>query len=306
MFGDYITVTTGWDWSKTFYCTEERDKAMLLKNNDKKADEAESAKSSVAEELSNDETIAKNKEERELLKTILNSIMPDAGENVLTMQMYASGLDGIAYQLIHFLNGQGGNGKSLLLMLMKAVLGDYYYQAPSGMTNELQKPNSASPDLFNCMNKRWINFTEVKGTVNVGVIRNLTGGGEFQGRLLNQNPTTFKMIATFSMEFNNAPELDGKPQQSDYRRAVYHSYMTNFVDKNKNLEKIGKTINGRRYLEANLEYVQPQFIVRTRQFWFDWLSEIYRSHAKEATGMSFTIPTSVLNATDSFLNEGRA
>jgi hypothetical protein len=49
----------------------------------------------------------------------------------------------------------------------------------------------------------------------------------------------FKLNATFSMEFNNEPDLSGKPQQSDYRRCINQKYRSIFTDHE---TKIGKTL----------------------------------------------------------------
>lgn len=267
-FDDYLTTTCGWDYLKIDYEKEEHQK--------------------------NKETLCK----------IIEDIEVDKEIRLLKLQVLASGLDGNAYQYINNFVGVGGNGKSLLLGMLEITLGaDYYYQAPAGMTKEISKPNSASPDLFNMMFKRWVNFTEVKGMISVGVIRTLTGGGTFQGRLLHSNPISFKLNATISMEFNNPPEFDGKPQQSDYRRCLLHRFKTNFADKVKYPDKIGKTINGVVWKEGKPEYEQEAFRIKMRPYFFDLLSGIYRTYAVKERGVVFTIPKSVIDETEKFIND---
>lgn len=266
-FDDYLTTTCGWDYIPLDY------------------------------------ELPEHQANKELLATIIEDIEPNKELQLLKLQVLASGLDGINYQYIHSFVGVGGNGKSLLLGLLQMALGaDYYYQAPTGMTKELSKPNNASPDLYNMMFKRWINYTEVKGSIGVGVLRTLTGGGEFQGRLLHSNPITFRLQATNSMEFNNAPEFDGKPQQSDYRRALLHRFNTNFADSNKYPERIGKVINGVYWKEANSEYTQPAFLVKMRPYFFDLLSGVYSTFATAEKGIIYTIPQSVREETERFID----
>lgn len=267
-FDDYLTTSCGWDFEAIDYSIQE--------HQDNKA----------------------------LLGKIIEDIDEQVEERLFKLQTLASGLDGRGYQLLHYWVGSGGNGKSLLLALLKFVLGnDFYYQAPTGLTKELSRPNNASPDAYKLMFKRWCNFTEVKGTISLGVLRTLTGGGDFHARLLNQNPVQFKSSATFSMEFNNPPEFDGKPQQSDYRRGLLHRFSTNFTSATKYPEKIGKTINGVVWKEANPYYETDDFYTKMRPYFFDLLTSIYRTYANTEMGMVFTIPKSVIDETEQFIND---
>lgn len=86
---------------------------------------------------------------------------------------------------------------------MKAILGGYFHQPTNGVLKDAEKSNAPSPDLYNLKGKRYIDFTEVGGLIRVAMLRNLTGGTTFTARLLNQNPESFTLNATFVMEFNN-------------------------------------------------------------------------------------------------------
>lgn len=267
-FDDYLTLTSGWDWEPMDYDLEE------------------------------------HQQNKELLCKIIEDIEDRDDHRLFKLQTIASGLDGRAYQFLHYWVGSGGNGKSFLLSLLKTVLGnDFYYQAPSGLTKELSKPNSASPDAYNLMFKRWVNFTEVKGTISLGVLRTLTGGGDFHARLLHSNPIKFKSSATHSMEFNNPPEFDGKPEQADYRRGLLHRFPTNFTSATKYPERIGKTINGVVWKEANPYYETDEFHLKMRPYFFDLLAGIYRAFATKEMGIGFTIPKCVVEETEQFIND---
>ena len=64
---------------------------------------------------------------------------------------------------------------------------------------DVERANTPSPDMYNLKNRRYINFKEVAGAVRVAMLRNLTGGGKFVGRLLNCNPQSFYTTATWVM-----------------------------------------------------------------------------------------------------------
>jgi len=232
---------------------------------------------------------------------IIETIQPDLEQRDLFLQVLASGLDGKLYQKLILNNGAGGNGKSLITSLMKCILGDYYYQAPNGLIKDIEKANNASPDLYGCMNKRYINFTEVDGKVRVAMLRNITGGGTFRGRMLYGNPVDFNMSATITMDFNNAPDLDGKPMASDYRRLMHINYIRNFTDDE---NKIGKTIDGIMYLKANPYYETEEFRMNMRQVFLNLLIEVYKRNANaDGSGIAFKIPQSVRARTEKFIED---
>jgi phage/plasmid-associated DNA primase len=237
---------------------------------------------------------------KEELNSIIESIQPDVELRTLYLQILASGLDGRPYQKLFLFNGQGGNGKGFTGAMMGRVLGDYYYQAPNGIIKDAEKSNVPSPDMFNCYNKRYINFKEVNGMVKVATLRNLTGGGDFTGRLLNSNPIQFKMNATFVMEFNNAPELDGKPQASDYRRLTHIEFPVNFTDDE---NKIGNTIDGILYKKANTLYETDDFQCRMKPIFLDFLLSIYKQYYIDGIGIKFDIPQSVRIRTEKFIED---
>ena len=244
-----------------------------------------------------DYDILENNLLKEELATIIDTIHPDPEHRILYLQILASGLDGRAYQKLFLYNGQGGNGKGFTGSMMDTTLGDYYHQPTNGILKDVEKSNSPSPDMYNLKGKRYINFKEVAGSVKVAMLRNLTGGGKFCGRLLNQNPETFLMSATFVMEFNNPPELDGKPQRADYRRLVDLLFPINFTD---NESLIGKEIGGVLYKKANTYYETQEFIQKMRPIFLDLLLGIYRNF-KTDNGINFTIPQSIRDRTDKFI-----
>jgi phage/plasmid-associated DNA primase len=242
-----------------------------------------------------DEETAKIKEE---LSKIFETIQPDKESQELYLQVLASGLDGRPYQKLFLFNGQGGNGKGLTGSLMDITLGDYYHQPSNGILKDVEKANTPSPDMINLKNKRYINFKEVQGAVRVAMLRNLTGGGKFSGRLLNQNPETFFMSGTFVMEFNVAPELDGKPQRADYRRLIDLLFPINFTD---DPTKIDKEIGGVKYKKANPYYETQEFLQKVKLIFLDWLLGVYRTYKDGVNGIKFSIPESIRLRTEKFL-----
>lgn len=261
-FDDYMTITTGYDYK--YIDPEAEDNKLLLKE----------------------------------LDEIFRTIQPNEEHRKLLLQILASGLDGRLYQKLFLLNGQGGNGKGLIASLMKAILGGYFHQPTNGVLKDAEKSNAPSPDLYNLKGKRYIDFTEVGGLIRVAMLRNLTGGTTFTARLLNQNPESFTLNATFVMEFNNPPELDGKPQQADYRRLVDIYFPINFTD---DPNKMNREIAGVKYVKANSYYETDDFINKIKPIFLYKLIQIYQSKMQDNIGMTFDIPEDVRKRTEQFI-----
>jgi hypothetical protein len=102
------------------------------------------------------------------------------------------------------------------------------------------------------------------------------------------------------MEFNNAPDLDGKPQASDYRRLTHIDYPINFTDDE---NKIDKIIGGIQYRRANTYYETDDFMLRMRPIFLDLLLGVYKSKYVENKGIVFEIPQSVRERTEKFIED---
>ena len=239
-----------------------------------------------------------NKDIRDNLLKIIEDIQPDEEHRKLYLQILASGLDGIPYQMLFLFNGKGGNGKGLTAKQMKHILGDYYCQPSNGIIKDIEKANAPSPDIYDLRYKRYVNFTEVDGTIRRAVLRNLTGGDELTGRLLHSNPVKIQPSWTALMEFNSSPELDGKPEVADYRRIIDVEFPTNYTDDE---NKIGKTVNGVTYKLGNRLYEKSEWILSIRDVFLDILLETYKKYKSKDNRIEFTIPSSVRNRTNEFL-----
>jgi hypothetical protein len=261
-FDDYITLTTRYDYVKVDYSKQE------------------------------------NQDIKDEIVKIIEVIQPDPDSRILYLQVLASGLDGRPYQKLFLFNGQGGNGKGLTGSIMDIILGDYYHQPSNGILKDVEKANTPSPDMINLKNKRYINFKEVQGAVRVAMLRNLTGGGKFSGRFLNQNPEQFFMSGSFVMEFNQAPELDGKPQRADYRRLVDILFPINFTD---DPTKIDKEIGGVLFKKANPYYETQEFLQKIKLVFLDMLLGVYRNYKDDMNGINFVIPESIRKRTEQFI-----
>jgi phage/plasmid-associated DNA primase len=214
-------------------------------------------------------------------------------------EIMAAKLDGVCYPLVVLRNGRGGNGKSVLVHHASAVMGNFFYAAPEGLIKEADSVNSASPFKAACKNKRYINFCEVSGRLTVGAVRILTGGGQITARNNYENASSFFMQSLLSMEFNNPPELDGKPEDADYRRMRHINYKQKFSEDE---SKIGTTdaVLGVVVQRADRYLLSPECALAWRPVLLDMMLDVYKAKGT-TTGIPFNVPQQVLDSTNAFL-----
>lgn len=106
--------------------------------------------------------------------------------------------------------GSGGNGKSLLFSLVQQALGDYYISCPiTIITRKRNSSNQASPELLRIKGARCGCFQETDDgeKLNVGMMKEITGGDSFMVRGLFENPIEIKPQIKFFLACNQLPEL---------------------------------------------------------------------------------------------------
>ena len=232
---------------------------------------------------------------------IIESIHPTEELRNFYYQILASGLDGIGYQHMFLFNGQGGNGKGLVSKLMKQILGDYFHQPPNDLLANEAKANAPSPDIANLKNKRYLDWAEMEGDLQLAIVKKFTGGDTLSGRHLQQAPIKFCLSSTNIIQFNFPPNFIGNTTtNSIVRRLRDVEHATNCVSENDH--RIGKTIEGITYIKANTKYETPTFIESVRFVFLDILLEQYAKHRDPVKqGIKFVVPDAVTRRTMKFL-----
>lgn len=112
--------------------------------------------------------------------------------------------------------GRGGNGKSMLLKLIKQTYGDYYYTLePSVLTGKSDKKDAALPALALSKGKRFASVSEpddASGKFQASTVKSFTGNEEVSARALYKNTITFTPQFTLFALCNDIPsysKIDG-------------------------------------------------------------------------------------------------
>ena len=134
------------------------------------------------------------------LAVLLDQIFPDRGILKYMIRFLGSCLCGtVEEELIHFWTGlsnkqTGSNGKSTFVSLLLHTFGDYGACGHSSIiTSRRESSNSANSAIMSLKCKRLVTFQEIdnENSINMPVIKALTGNDEISGRNLFKSQETF-------------------------------------------------------------------------------------------------------------------
>jgi len=128
--------------------------------------------------------------------------------------------------------GHGQNGKSVLINLMEKVLGDYKADAPlSLITQKRVQTGGVSPEIVALKGVRFAVMQEPsKGDKIIeGMLKQITGCDNIQGRALFQNCTSFKPQFKLVVCANHFMEIDAR-DHGTWRRIRVADFESLFTD----------------------------------------------------------------------------
>lgn len=128
-------------------------------------------------------------------------------------------------------SGKGGNGKSKHMELMSAVFGDYAVNLPIQLiTAKRSASNAATPELARTKGARLCIMQEPDTTtkINVGLMKELTGGDKIQARALYGEPVEFKPQFKMVLCCNDKPELPPH-DEGTWRRVRNTEFISKFT-----------------------------------------------------------------------------
>lgn len=155
------------------------------------------------------------------VKDILNffsQVLPDKSVRDYVLTLFASFCDGKIQEKFHIFVGCGGNGKSKLIDLFLNAMGQsgdgkgYCGNLPvTALTGKRANSSAASPEFERLKGMRFVVVQEPdqKETMQVGRLKELTGGDTIQARGLHKEPIEFKPQFGMVMASNVLPTVPG-------------------------------------------------------------------------------------------------
>ena len=163
----------------------------------------------------------------------IEQLFPYEAQRKYVIQHLSSALFGTGQnQSFNYYLGKGSNGKSKLMSLMSAVVGDYKAIVPSTLiTSKKPSIGGTSSEVVLLRGRRYAVMQEpTKGeTINEGIFKELTGGDPLQGRALFKDCVTFKpmfnLVICANVLMNVKSNDDGT-----WRRIKVVEFMSKFCD----------------------------------------------------------------------------
>ena len=160
---------------------------------------------------------------------------PEVGRYV--WDIFAGALSGEnVTQKFHIFLGAGSNGKSVVMSFMRAIFNDdkkrgYYAQTPiQYLTQERIKAGAASSELSSLIGVRLTSIDEPEKNekLNVGIMKQLTGGDPLTARAMYQDAISFIPQFTFVALTNNLFEI-AATDKGTWRRISVPPFKSTFT-----------------------------------------------------------------------------
>lgn len=167
------------------------------------------------------------------IQNFFKQILPDGDLLKYCLRFVATRLSGdVLDQRFSFWTGSGGNGKSILMDLIRYTLGEYCTNIPVTLLTQKRKAsNAASPELARTRGVRLCYMQEPDSNerINSGAMKELSGGDMIMARELYTTPFEFKPQFEIVLMCNEKPTIDDKSNGS-WRRVQVYPFVSKFVD----------------------------------------------------------------------------
>lgn len=137
----------------------------------------------------------------------------------------------ISFEHMHCWTGTGSNGKSRMVKLLDEGLGDYLKTlAPSLLTGGRPESGKPTPELCSASGARIVVMSEVDGkaTINVAVMKELSGGDKIAVRALYGAASTLRPQFSMIMTCNDLSKVDSN-DDGTWRRLKVLPWRSKFV-----------------------------------------------------------------------------
>ncbi len=181
----------------------------------------------------NYEEYDEDEEEMVDVVTFLSQVLPKKNIREYVLKLLGSFLSGKTNsEKFHIWTGCGGNGKSKLIELFEYAFGDYCCKLPvTLLTQPRGRAEGATPALVRTKGKRFACLQEPDKheEIQVGLMKELTGGDTIIARGLHKDPVEFKPQFKMVLTCNDLPSVSAN-DRGTWRRISVVDFPSKFVD----------------------------------------------------------------------------
>jgi len=161
-------------------------------------------------------------------------VFPDAALREYVLTLMAACLEGEnREQKFYIMTGGGGNGKSVLINLMRFTFGEYQTSLnTAALTRRRPESGAANPDIITLKSKRFIYMQEPDEgeKLNTARIKQFTGGDIVEARGLFADQEKFKIMGRIFFSTNELPPVNSM-DGGTWRRIEVIPFVSAFKDK---------------------------------------------------------------------------
>ena len=167
------------------------------------------------------------------MKDFINKVLTNPAVREYVMRVFASFLDGsIREERFNIWTGTGANGKSKIIELFESAFGEYCIKFPiTLLTGKRAASNAATSEIARSKGKRFACLQEPSEDekLNVGLMKELSGGDKIQARALFKEPIEFKPQFKMILTCNNLPNVPSD-DGGTWRRIRVVEFTSKFVE----------------------------------------------------------------------------
>jgi len=224
----------------------------------------------------------------------LQKIMPDTDLHAYTKRYLSKCLSGENKdEVFGIWIGDGSNGKSKMVDIMKLSLGEYACNLPIALLTQKRKSSGAAdPEMARTRGVRFVYMQEpdVNETLNVGEMKEITGNDTIQARALYKEP--FEFIPQFKLILmcNSLPSIPSD-DNGTWRRLEALPFKSTFVDDECDVDP------------TSHKYIKDKSLKRKLAFWKIPMFCMLFQEWKEYDTHGIKVPHQVKDRTDEYRNE---
>ena len=174
-----------------------------------------------------------NKNKIEEVNKLIYSVFENKDMVDYWLKIFGASIFTTKHESMYILTGKGGNGKGLLMELIKETLGSYFYECENTFLTSTSKSTGLNPSLIAAKGSRVLSVSEPsdgsdKCELNCEFIKKLTGRDDITGRALYGNMITYKPKYNVFLQCNDIPNMK-KLDNGMKRRLKIINYKFQFV-----------------------------------------------------------------------------
>jgi len=191
------------------------------------------------------------------VKNIIESIMPDKELRNSVLSVLRCGMIGILFEKFILFNGNGRNGKGVILEHFVKMLGNYgWFGNKNLLTKEIK--TGANEELASLGDKRFVVFSEPEEgeKVNTGSMKYLTGNKYFSCRGLYEKDQEKLNVSVKVVECNSRPAFKGRMDDAIVKRVVDIPFTQTFTEDEEEIKMYPDTYHAIDKTLKNADYIE--------------------------------------------------